>query len=685
MSGSKYTSADAFYITNGALTTQSYLSQILHGCTSAHCDTPTCLSSHHRNASRPYRPPTHLTATTLAHYLASQDNPTRGLCPNELKLAPDAFETDKLLRQRPNDGAGEDYATYPSVWQLAQQYRHTCLGSGESGVTSAQQHDSNLNIAEALKHRQQVRKDPKALGQNLYDSFTVIYNYTKQIPSPASVLASLRTNNDAAGPDTSFTERPAVPAPASRTFTESIPNGDSVAARDRKPTRRHSQSRFTGHQDEHAGNSAAETLRNGQQVHKVPYHPPKNARSGQHSLPTDTGTPHDNSHPAMLSISKTGRKSFTIGGTSPHVNGTQKPSSSAGQESPRVLPTTDGVPVIANLNCNILDQFKEEQCQGTGLSTDSNYVVDFDSRRRTRRTKPMVNRSLFYTLSDAETLLASFHDSNQAFRRSPLPHLDSSRLANSFQDWNRRNGALIFDSLWFALEALFTPPPELDVQKSPRLRPSRKGASADSSPEQSPTSQKQTTATKRYLNTHEAAHMVMICIHALTSLVPIGWPNTWAQIRKFRSWGIVVPSAALKNDAFTDPYIEITDELEYEPALRLTDRLLRAIGTRTCFEHILSSLKDEDAHTGEEESGNPDEALVDIVIQHLMIVERVALAKKQKMNSNYDLSADPGWTVTATFMEWLRTVIIKRWDSKVEINKWSSVGTAVTILAGFRK
>ncbi|KAI1513750.1 HECT-domain containing protein [Pyrenophora tritici-repentis] len=656
---------------------RQYLSQILHGCTSAHCDTPTCLSSHQRNASKPYRPPTHLTATSLAHYLASQDNPNRGLCLNELKVAPASFEISASLAQDPNDGIGEDYAVYPSVWQLAQQYGHAHAGSGKSGGASGQENDSNVDITDAIKERQQPRKDTKALGQNLYDSFTVIYNYTKQIPTPASVLASLRTNHDAVGPDTSPTERSAVPA--TRTVAETITNGASDAARDRKLTRRHSQSKYTAYEDSRTGNSAVETLGSGQQVHKIPYHPP---RSGQRSLTTDTGTPDDDSTSAMLSISKTGKKSFTIGGTSPCVNKTPKPSVAAGHDSTQV-PETLGVPVITNLNCDILDQFKELVCRRTDWSRHSDYVVDYDSRRRTRRTKPMVNRSLFYTLSDAETLLASFHETDQAFKDSPLPHLDSSHLANSFQDWNRLNGALMFDALCLALEALLTSPPELAVHKSPRLRPSRKGASADSSLEQSPGSQKKTTATKRYLSTHEAAHIVMICIHALTSLVPIGWPNTWAQIRKFRSWGIFVPSGALDNDAFTDPYMEITDELEYEPALRLTERLLRAIGTRTCYEHILSTLKDEDLYHGEEEPANSDETLIDVVVHHLIVVERVALAKKQKMTSNLDPSADPGWTVTATFMEWLRTVIIKRWDTKAEINKWGTVGTAVMTLAEF--
>ncbi|RMZ74519.1 HECT domain [Pyrenophora seminiperda CCB06] len=658
---------------------------ILHGCKSVHCDTPTCFSSHQRHASKPYRPPTHLTATALAHYLASQDNPKRGLCPHELKVEPASLELGPSLAQESSHGTGEDYAIYPSVSQLAHQYRHPCAGGGESGMASGKQHDHTTDVRSALIERQQARKDPKALGQNLYDSLAVIYNYTKQIPSPSSVLASLRINHHVVGPDISAAERSALPT--LQTGAGHIPYGHSETPRDRKPPPfPHSLAKRTPHEDLNSGNSAAAFLSNGQQVHKIPYHPPRSTRSGQHFLATDTGTLDGNSDPAIMSISKTGKKSFTIGGTSPSVNRVPKQSPAAGHENTHVQQITQGVPIIANLNCNLLDQFKEEVQDGKDRSADLadlNYVVDYDSRRRTRPSKPAVNRSLFYTLSNTETLLASFHDSNQMFRDSPLPHLDSSHLANSFQDWNRKNGALIYDSLWLALEDLFTPPPELDVQKSPRLRPSRKGASADSSSEHSPTSQKPTAATKRYLNTHQAAHIVMICIHALTSLVSIGWPHTWSQIRKFRSWGIIIPSAAMDTDAYTNPYMEITDELEYEPAVRLADRLLRAIGTRTCFEHILSSLKVEDIHNSEEEHVGSDEALMDVIMRHLMVVERVALARKLKLNPSLDRSADPGWTVTATFMEWLRTIILKKWDNKAEINKWSSVGTAVITLARF--
>jgi hypothetical protein len=131
--------------------------------------------------------------------------------------------------------------------------------------------------------------------------------------------------------------------------------------------------------------------------------------------------------------------------------------------------------------------------------------------------------------------------------------------------------------------------------------------------------------------------------------------------------------------------MDIIDELEYEPAVRLVDRLLRAFGTRTCLEHILTSLDVAETNRDELEQVAHSVGLVDMIIQHLEVVERVGMATKMRLNSSHDLDGDLGWTLTATFIEWLRTIIIKKWDSKAEINKWSSVGTAVMVLDKLRK
>jgi hypothetical protein len=160
----------------------------------------------------------------------------------------------------------------------------------------------------------------------------------------------------------------------------------------------------------------------------------------------------------------------------------------------------------------------------------------------------------------------------------------------------------------------------------------------------------------------------------------VGWPHTWAQLRKLRSWGVIIPNAAPNTDDFSNPYINIIDELEYEPAIRLADRLLRAIGSRTCFEHILASLKPQNSQE-QTSSGR----LSDMIVEHLIVIETVSQVSKQKIASTAGSSDDPGWTVTSVFMEWMKTIILKQWDSKAVINKWSSVGTAVMLLDRFRK
>lgn len=528
-----------------------------------------------------------------------------------------------------------------------------------------------------LTRRQQARKDPRALGQNLYDSLSMIYSYTKQIPNSASVLASLDPSHGASSQDGDCS-RPSLSEGGSSAEHLSNPNqstGPALANGKPRTANQHSQPKARTHDNVTTGNTTAQVVRNGQQIHRIPYHPPNSLTRKQSTTATDA-TPTDGTpEPTMLSISKSGRKSFTIGGMKPATPSTKTTASNA--ETPKKEPingvhANHGVYVLPILSCSIMDEFKEQvRPRGRDRPAYLN-IVHYDAHS-SRPTKPIVNRSLFYALSDPETLLLSFHDSNQAFKDSPLPHLDSHRLVNSFRDWSHRNGALIFDSLWLALEAVFVPPPELGLHKSPRLKPSRKGASSEDWPEETQVNKK--AILSRYLSTQEAAHIVMICIHALTSSVPIGSPHVWAQIRKLRSWGIIIPHEASDTGSFTQHSMDIIDALEHEPAFRLANRLCRAIGMRCCFEHILGSLNPGDA-----ESPATDQSLLHVLAQHLEVVERVELANKRILNPDQDMEGDPGWTVSATFMEWLRSVIIKEWDSKAEINKWSSVGSAVITL-----
>ncbi|KAJ4295374.1 hypothetical protein N0V90_007386 [Kalmusia sp. IMI 367209] len=687
-----------------------YMSQILYGCTSTYCTTPTCLSCNKRLVSKPFRPPTQLTARALAFYLASQDHPHRRLCPHELNVDPSTLEiegADGVHLRKEGGSVGTVCHVYPRAPSPASTAR--AKGTFESGCDHGVEHVAETKrISDAIENRHQSRKDPKSLGQNLYDTVTMIFAYSKHIPNPLLPLfASLASSSDQELPTSGGSLRHAsmiviegkrqqdshqVPPtnPASANTTPPPVNNE----RDSEPTSTQSPKRFERRPSKvNASHITSEVLSNGQRIHKIRHvasglgndlhsYKPSNVSSLNGTLDgTLDGviaeklkmrTPH--------AFTNMPRKSSTSALLSEHSSD----KSNASVESSRdELHST--VPVISHLTCDIMDQLKEEVCrQPRNRSRDFNFVVDYDANRRFRPAKPFVNRSLYFTLSDPETLLKSFRDMNSdEYKDSPLPHLDAYCLTHSFRDWNQRNGALVFDSLWIALEALFRPPPELDTQKSPRLKPSRKAAALQQASQQPDQNENSASMPGRYLSNLEAAHIIMICIHALTALVPFGWPHTWVQVRKLRGWGVVIPGAPPKTahaDSFAHPWLEIIDHLEYEPAIRLATRLLQAIGTRRCFEHILQSIRTGDGTFRQTESSSGPNSLIPILTRHLEQVEKAALQRKAKMISSQSNNDDPGWTVTATFMEWLRTVVVKQWDGNVEINAWGSVGTAVAIM-----
>lgn len=556
-----------------------------------------------------------------------------------------------------------------------------------------------------LNERHQKKKDIKSLGQNLYDTVTIIYSYSKHIPNPLSVFSALRcyqkSPQDTIERSQDFTvmspsmSHAALPSPALPEHA----NGHVVSAQvNGRPMQTVTQHSHGEGKMSHLSNSPwlnPDALGNSQPILKLRNHSPEGVTDGRGTTKAaepsslDGIVENSTAHASTMktnSIVPMTPNGATFGPSSictPVAKQDGRPK----KDGNDIAPT---LPVAALLDCDTMDQLKEEIYHGRqDKSAGFTFVMDYDVNGRVYGTPPFVNRSIFYSLSDVETLLQSFHETdNAAFKNSPMPHLNSTRLAHTFRDWNRRNGSLIFDSLWIAVEALFTPPPELDIQKSPHLKASRKAPSMDRD-SSLPSGQESCGGSgSRYLSDEEAAHIVMICIHALTSLVPVGWPHTWAQLRKFRSWGIILPDAPAHTDftdAYADPWLSIIDELEYEPALRLADRLLRGIGARMCFAHILAPLDAQEKSAEQRELHGVQVPLVHILVQHLIEVERLASASKAKMKTSLNYQTDPGWTVTAAFMEWLRTIIIKKWDGKAEVNKWSSVGASILLLSSFSK
>lgn len=510
---------------------------------------------------------------------------------------------DSLVLQDASGGI----ATWCNQEQIRRGYTPPQFPFGGGSHNDNRTHDHVLRMKEAIHQRHQAKKDPKSLGQSMYDTVAIIFSYSKQLPNPRSIFDMMRSYNE--------------PHPSS-----DLDPLHSSGTRLVKVDSRHRVTR---------------RLANGQGVHKVRH------VSDSNSIPSMNGS---------SDMSYSGKSDLE-------------------SQSPSTLRVT------SHLTCRILIEMSESEYHLKSRHlADTSYRADHDSHYRDPPVEPFVNQSLFYTLSNPECLLRSFRDlSSLDYTDSPLPHLDAYHLTNAFGDWKQRNGALIFDSLCVSVEALFRPPPELINQKSPRSKPSRKTGTSQHSNASSSTS-------ARYLSNEEAAHIVMICVHALTALVPVGWPATWKQLRVFRGWGVVIPRSLPQSEnthSFSSPWLRIVDELEYEPALRLADRLLSGIGTRMCFEHILQSLHHREESDAKPEQNSSPDTLSGVLIRHLIVVEGAATDRKTKMKGSLHLKDDPGWTVTATLMEWLRTIIVKKFDGNGEISKWGSVGAAMTLLKQF--
>ena len=439
----------------GVLTRHRYMCQILYGCHNPFCTTPTCLSCKKRLKSVPLRIPTQLTARALANFLASQDNPITGLCPHDPRMSASALAFDSEVSESAMKiGSPESQATPLSASINGQ----TLIGPAKLPVQGPS-NQAQVRLSEAINARRQSKKDPKALGQNVHNTSAMIVFYSRHFSSPLDIfhkLARAARPPDAASSGAgnnrihSFCQQSYDPT--LNTNAEHAPSAPSSA-----------RSRFEDLED---ASSSVKPVAS--------------------QIDSSLGGPEKASDPEDVMNRNTCPPMRADG---------------AGTD----------IPVASELSCDLMDEmvkYTEEEWSRTSLFSDP------DKRLRLHGSAHFVRRSLFYTLSNPHVLLASFRDLQwEEGLDSPLAHLIPGRLSRAFQHWTARDRTLIFDSLWIAVEALFTPPPELDCQKRPRLRAGPRSPSASSN-----------DRGLGYLSDFDAAHIIMVSIHALAAAVSLWQP-----------------------------------------------------------------------------------------------------------------------------------------------------------------
>ncbi|WEW58110.1 hypothetical protein PRK78_003577 [Emydomyces testavorans] len=182
---------------NFNLLVRRYKSQLLHGCQEPNCTTPTCLSFRRRVTEAPFRNFTDLSARTLACYLASQDDPEKGLCRNLPAASPDSlaegdtsWRTTRLpplsaqensglfgyarhdRRRRAAKGAGSDTRKLRRPSNESLRPENNGLSNLPEVIESSEPQISH-NASPQEAPRPKALKDPKSITQNLFDTLSV--------------------------------------------------------------------------------------------------------------------------------------------------------------------------------------------------------------------------------------------------------------------------------------------------------------------------------------------------------------------------------------------------------------------------------------------------------------------------------------------------------------------------------
>lgn len=161
-----------------------YLGQLLHGCSEPECQTSTCLSFRKRRASKPFRPYTLLSARALASFLASQDQPEKGLCPHPAK-------------QQQRGGAGPDPAScddssgdtqgHPGLNNFREVSETSRIGRSENSpqAYTGERHDQSTDAAGTRKDR-----DTKSFTQSFFDTVAIKSLYESRLSTDVKDTSS---------------------------------------------------------------------------------------------------------------------------------------------------------------------------------------------------------------------------------------------------------------------------------------------------------------------------------------------------------------------------------------------------------------------------------------------------------------------------------------------------------------
>ncbi|KAL4932850.1 HECT domain protein [Aspergillus undulatus] len=365
----------------------------------------------------------------------------------------------------------------------------------------------------------------------------------------------------------------------------------------------------------------------------------------------------------------------------------QQPRYHPRHRSPHPVQDTAAIQSLSHLNDEIIDGLKQmlilsdEEAdkwrEELAFMESSGSFEDFELRVATPRQRAVftfITQSVFYALGSSRQLLRSFReDAVDPGKHIEEPKLNLQQLQPSLRKlFSICPKDIVFHSLWNALEALFVPPKELSAPG----RLSRRSSYTSNAPTSvsAPIIIRRAfeTSSHQYITDANAADVAAVVLFALACSLPEIDSSTWSGMVLMRSTGNVAMSAVMEMFRRKDAQmvVEATDVLEHELALRLVDRLVRALTARLAF-HEISKTRSGNTQEVSKSKTNAVDTLIETLSQHHDLV----------IGSKTDDSGRRFPSAPAIITEWLRTLFMKSWDGNPEVSRSSSEGGVVQILS----
>lgn len=636
------------------LTRTRYVIQLRYGCTNPNCDAIHCLSYQKRTQSTPLRPPTILTARIMASVLATLDDPRKCLCPNTPRFPPDAMRL-------------------PQFYTAGRELFPTSVFS--SDPCGAEDHKAMQEaIQDYWRNSLKSRKDRRSLTQHIFDRpgmktlesaffktpvelfIRLFHQKGKPVELPSDAPQSIdrksekfEENDGADGTRTS-------PSLDLRTPQFLVVNGDSPAAGPQTPPsttittdtlapRKQSsqvsldrlplQQRPYLDEDSPSAHPQAQSVRkDAERVIETP--PPQKPRDPHIQL-----CPSENEFRSLLSFSHEGKK----------------------MRVKLDLPVS--VPLTADAMSGLRSMMRF-------CSTDMDIVYSqyhpypsntlYTNLEMKHQIRAYVKRTLFANLSSIPNLVRSFPEAGAFYDELDSQRTEKlSKILDAFTGWTPLVGPLIFDALWEALEPVFCPPVELSATRG--CSNDLPQAHRDRDP---------------YIPHSEALAVVVVSMIALIASIPHGDSMSLIYINTTRKWGSFVeaiPDGWL--DPVKHPWIPLADAFEYEPAIRLMQRLVRTVGARRYHSILLGRNPSISKDPFVKELNHKHAQLMDA---YWMLMTNSTEGPLRVNRDTHDFAAS-GELARTLFLRWLQTIVTHYWDGSIVFDRWGACGAALEMMS----